>query len=209
MERQNRTLVEAAKTMLIFLVHRYSYGMRRLLMRVSLKTAPLFTIDSTKHNMSLLMAENQISHFFMYSMLSVIPRMIVKILGSLMQKTMNVSFNELSAMAFEQRSSKPGLQSMTSGQISLGLDLTYAPSTITTQQPSEGELDLLLEAMYDDYIGGQPSSTARTGPPAQEPQVRQMSTASTTIENTAPTPTNSSSLATNIPITLQDVDELN
>nr|GEY86103.1 hypothetical protein [Tanacetum cinerariifolium] len=51
---------------------------------------------------------------------------------------------------------------MTSGQISSGLDLTYAPSTITMQQPSEGELDLLFEAMYDDYIGGQPSSTART-----------------------------------------------
>nr|GFA40693.1 retrovirus-related Pol polyprotein from transposon TNT 1-94 [Tanacetum cinerariifolium] len=55
--------------------------------------------------------------------------------------TMNVSFDELSAMAFEQRSSKPGLQSMASGQISLGLDLTYAPSTITTQQPSEGFID--------------------------------------------------------------------
>nr|GEU81214.1 integrase, catalytic region, zinc finger, CCHC-type, peptidase aspartic, catalytic [Tanacetum cinerariifolium] len=52
-------------------------------------------------------------------------------------ETMNVSFNELSAMAFEQRSSKPGLQSMTSGQISSGLDLTYAPSTITTQQSIE------------------------------------------------------------------------
>nr|GEW64321.1 retrovirus-related Pol polyprotein from transposon TNT 1-94 [Tanacetum cinerariifolium] len=47
-------------------------------------------------------------------------------------ETMNVSFDELSAMAFEQRSSKPELQSMTSGQISSGLDLTYAPSTITT-----------------------------------------------------------------------------
>nr|GFA82385.1 hypothetical protein [Tanacetum cinerariifolium] len=35
------------------------------------------------------------------------------------------------AMDFEQRSSKPGLQSMTSGQINSGLDLTYAPSTIT------------------------------------------------------------------------------
>nr|GFB95940.1 Gag-Pol polyprotein [Tanacetum cinerariifolium] len=58
--------------------------------------------------------------------------------------------------------SKPGLQSMSSGHISSGLDLTYAPSTITTQQPSEGELDLLFEAMYDDYIGGQPSATART-----------------------------------------------
>nr|GFA05420.1 retrovirus-related Pol polyprotein from transposon TNT 1-94 [Tanacetum cinerariifolium] len=50
-----------------------------------------------------------------------------------------------------------------------GLDLTYAPSTITTQQPSEGELDLLLEAMYDDYISGQPSATARTVLPVQEP----------------------------------------
>nr|GEW36126.1 uncharacterized mitochondrial protein AtMg00810-like [Tanacetum cinerariifolium] len=90
-----------------------------------------------------------------------------------------------------------------------GLDLTYAPSTITTQQPSEAELDLLFEAMYDDYIGGQPSATARTVTTAQEPQVRQTSTASTSIADTAPTPTNSSSHETNIPITSQDVDELN
>nr|GFB61233.1 hypothetical protein [Tanacetum cinerariifolium] len=75
---------------------------------------------------------------------------------------MNVSFDELSAMAFEQRSSKPRLQSMTSGQISSGLDLTYAPSTITAQQPSEGELDILFEAMYDDFIGGQLSAAQRT-----------------------------------------------
>nr|GEW34732.1 retrovirus-related Pol polyprotein from transposon TNT 1-94 [Tanacetum cinerariifolium] len=87
-------------------------------------------------------------------------------------ETMNVLFDELSAMAFEQHSSKPRLNSMTSGHISLGLDLTYAPSTITTQQPSEGELDLLFKAMYDDYIGGQPSATARTISPIQEPQVR-------------------------------------
>nr|GEW47909.1 retrovirus-related Pol polyprotein from transposon TNT 1-94 [Tanacetum cinerariifolium] len=106
-------------------------------------------------------------------------------------------------------SSKPGLQSMTSGHISSGLDLTYAPSTITTQQPSEGELDLLFEAMYDDYFGGQPLATGRSVPPGQEPQVHRTSTASTTIADTAPIPTNSSSLATNIPITSQDVDELN
>nr|GFD08344.1 retrovirus-related Pol polyprotein from transposon TNT 1-94 [Tanacetum cinerariifolium] len=35
---------------------------------------------------------------------------------------------------------------------------------------AKGELDLLFEAMYDDYIGGQPSASARTVPPAQEPQ---------------------------------------
>nr|GFA04989.1 ribonuclease H-like domain-containing protein [Tanacetum cinerariifolium] len=105
--------------------------------------------------------------------------------------------------------SKPRLNSMTSGHISSDFDLTYAPSTITMQQPSEGELDLLFEAMYDDYIGGQPSATARTIPPVQEPQVRQSSTTSTTIADTAPIPTNSSSHATNILITLQDVNELN
>nr|GEV49271.1 hypothetical protein [Tanacetum cinerariifolium] len=55
-------------------------------------------------------------------------------------ETMNVSFDELSAMAFEQHSSKPGLQ------------------------------NLLFEAMYDDYIGGRSSATARTISPAQEPQ---------------------------------------
>nr|GEZ05278.1 retrovirus-related Pol polyprotein from transposon TNT 1-94 [Tanacetum cinerariifolium] len=58
-------------------------------------------------------------------------------------ETMNVSFDELSAIAFEQRSSKPELQSMTSGQISSRLDLTYAPSTITTQQPTEDKISPL------------------------------------------------------------------
>nr|GEW96183.1 copia protein [Tanacetum cinerariifolium] len=41
---------------------------------------------------------------------------------------------------------------MTYGQISLGLDLTYAPSTITTQQLTEGDLDVLFEAMIDVWV---------------------------------------------------------
>nr|GEY57846.1 hypothetical protein [Tanacetum cinerariifolium] len=124
-------------------------------------------------------------------------------------ETRNVSFDEISTMAFEQRSSKPGLQSMTSGQISSGLDLTYALSTITTQQPSKGELDLLFEAMYDDYIGGQPSTAPQTVLSAHAHQVRQTSTISTSIADTAPTPTNSSSQATYFPNTSQDGDGLN
>nr|GFC91549.1 retrovirus-related Pol polyprotein from transposon TNT 1-94 [Tanacetum cinerariifolium] len=71
-----------------------------------------------------------------------------------------------------------------------GLDLTYAPSPITTQQPTEGELDLLFEAMYDDYFGGQPSANVENVPPVQEPQVRLTSTASTTITDNVPIPTN-------------------
>nr|GFB61516.1 hypothetical protein [Tanacetum cinerariifolium] len=100
---------------------------------------------------------------------------------------------------------------MTSGQISSGLDLTYAPSTITTKQPAEGELDLLFEAMYDDYIGGQPSSTPRIVLAAQAHQIRLTLTTSTSIEDTAPTPTptNSSSQALIFPNSSQDVDRLN
>ncbi|GJR64863.1 hypothetical protein Tco_0010928 [Tanacetum coccineum] len=59
---------------------------------------------------------------------------------------------------------------MNSGQISLGLDLTYASSIITTQKPIEREFDLLFEAMYDDYIGGQPLATPRTAPATSVPQ---------------------------------------
>ncbi|GKD07905.1 hypothetical protein Tco_1187590 [Tanacetum coccineum] len=97
---------------------------------------------------------------------------------------------------------------MTSGQISSGLDLTYASSTIITQQPTEGELDLLFEAMYDDHIGGHPSAAPRTIPAAQAPQVLQTPMATSTSADTAPTPTNSSNQATNFPNTSQDVDEL-
>ncbi|GKE60490.1 hypothetical protein Tco_1510857 [Tanacetum coccineum] len=143
--------------------------------------------------MSLLMAENQISPFYMYSGVSIILRMIVKILGSLEQKVILASSFAVLLI--------PVL-------IDLGLDLTYAPSTITTQQPTEHELDLLFEAMYDDYIGGQPSAATRTLLAAQVPQVLQTPTASTTIADTAPTTTNSSSQAKNIPNTSPDVDEL-
>ncbi|GJR11565.1 hypothetical protein Tco_0794217 [Tanacetum coccineum] len=112
-------------------------------------------------------------------------------------ETMSVTFDELSVMVFEQSSLKPRLQSITSRQISSGLDLTYAPSKITNQQPTERELDLLFEAMYDDYIRGQPSAALRTVPAAQAPQVLQTPTTSITIADTAPTPTNSSYQATN------------
>nr|GEW42404.1 retrovirus-related Pol polyprotein from transposon TNT 1-94 [Tanacetum cinerariifolium] len=165
-------------------------------------------LKNDREDIGKLGAKGDIGFFIGYSVDSRAYRIFKRRTKKIME-TINVSFDELSAMAFKQHSSKPVLQSMTSGQISLALDLTYVPSTITSQQPTKGELDLLFEAMYDDYIGGQPSATARNVPPALEPQVRQTSTASTSIADTTPTPTNSSSHATNIPITLQDVNELN
>nr|GFC04912.1 retrovirus-related Pol polyprotein from transposon TNT 1-94 [Tanacetum cinerariifolium] len=236
-ERRNQTLVEADRTMLIFscaplflwakAIATACFTQNRSIIHRRFNKTPYELINGRKPDISFLYvfgalcypkddredigklgAKGDIGFFIGYSADSCAYRVYNRRTKKIME-TMNVSFDELLAMAFEQHSSKPGLQSMTSGQISSGLDLTYAPSTITTQQPSGGELDLLFEAMYDDYIGGQSSATARTVLPAQAPQVRQSSTTSTTIVDTTPIPTNSSSLATNISITSQDVDELN
>nr|GEY09051.1 hypothetical protein [Tanacetum cinerariifolium] len=196
-ERRNRTLVEAARTMLIFsrtplflwaeAIATACFTQNCSIIHRRFNKTPYEIINDRKPDISFLYAfgalcypkndcedigklgaKGDIGFFIGYSADSCAYRIYNRRTKKIIE-TMNVSFDELSAMAFEQRSSKPGLQSMTSGHISSGLDLTYAPSTITTQQPSEGELDLLFEAMYDDYIGGQLSATAITVPPAQEP----------------------------------------
>nr|GFB18342.1 hypothetical protein [Tanacetum cinerariifolium] len=191
-ERRNRTLVEAARTMLFLWAEAIAtvcFTQNRSIIHLRFNKTPYELINGRKldilflhvfgalcypkndrEDIRKLGAKGDIGFFIGYSTDSCAYRVYNRRTKKIME-TMNVLFDELFTMAFEQRSSKPGLQSMTSGHISLGLDLTYAPSTITTQQPSEGELDLLFETMYDDYIGGQPSATARTILPAQEPQV--------------------------------------
>ncbi|GJR78710.1 retrovirus-related pol polyprotein from transposon TNT 1-94 [Tanacetum coccineum] len=113
----------------------------QLLLRATLKTAPSFTDDLTKHRASSLMAENHISPFLHVFGSLCYPKNNREDIGNLGTKgdigffigysansyayrvynqrtkiieTMNVTFDELSAMAFEQHSSKPVIQSMTS-----------------------------------------------------------------------------------------------
>nr|GFB30222.1 integrase, catalytic region, zinc finger, CCHC-type, peptidase aspartic, catalytic [Tanacetum cinerariifolium] len=236
-ERRNQTLVEVARTMLIFsraplflwaeAIATACFTQNRSIIHLRFNKTPYELINERKSNISFLHvfgalcyhkndredigklgAKGDIGFFIGYSADSCAYRVYNRSKKKIME-TINVLFDELSAMAFEQRSLKPELQSMTSGQISSTLDLTYAPSTITTQQPTKGELDLLFEAMYDDYIGGQPSTAPRIVPAAQAHQFCQTPTASTSIVDTAPTPTNSSSHATNFPNSSQDVDGLN
>nr|GEV27614.1 retrovirus-related Pol polyprotein from transposon TNT 1-94 [Tanacetum cinerariifolium] len=236
-EQRNQTLVEAARTMLIFsraplflwveVIATACFTQNRSIIHRRFNKTPYELINGRKPDISFLHvfgalcypkndredigklgAKGDMGFFIGYSVDSCAYR-IYNCRTKKIIETMNVSFDELFVMAFEQCSSKPRLQSMTFGQISSELDLTYALSKITKHQPTEGELDLLFKTMYDDYFGGQPSATVENVPPTQEPQVRQTSTASTTIADNVPIPTNLSSHATNIPITSQDVDELN
>nr|GEY70891.1 integrase, catalytic region, zinc finger, CCHC-type, peptidase aspartic, catalytic [Tanacetum cinerariifolium] len=145
MERRNQTLVEAARTMFIFLVLRYSYGLKQLIVRATLKTAPSFIdifvklsyklINDRKADISFLHvfealcypkndredigklgAKGDIGFFIGYSANSCTYRVYNRRTKKVME-TKNVTVDELSAMAFEQHSSKPRLQGMTSGKI--------------------------------------------------------------------------------------------
>ncbi|GJR80687.1 hypothetical protein Tco_0151472 [Tanacetum coccineum] len=76
-------------------------------------------------------------------------------------------------------------------------------------KPTEGDLDLLFEAMYDDFIGGQPSSAPRTAPAAQAPQVLQTPYGKYNNSMTTNTDTIICILSsTDLQILSQDVDEL-
>nr|GEV46063.1 putative ribonuclease H-like domain-containing protein [Tanacetum cinerariifolium] len=182
-ERRNRTLVEAARTMLIFsraplllwaeaiatacFTQNRSIIHRRFNHVFSVFSALCYP-KNDREDIRKLGAKGDIGFFIGYSADSCAYRVYNRWTKKIME-TMNVSLDELSAMAFEQHSLKHGLNSMTSEHI----------------------------------------TTARTVPPTQEPQVHQSSTASTTIVDIAPILTNSSSLTTNIPITSQDVNAFN
>nr|GEV24652.1 copia protein [Tanacetum cinerariifolium] len=136
---------------------------------------------NNREDIGKLGAKGDIEFFIGYSTTSFSYRLYNRRTKKIM-KTMNVIFDELSR-----------------------LELTYTPSTITSQKPTESELELLFKAMYDDYIGGKPLAAPRT---TLKPQVLQTPTTSRITINTVPTPSNSSPQATAIPNTLQDVDEL-
>nr|GEY92167.1 hypothetical protein [Tanacetum cinerariifolium] len=188
-ERRNQMLVDTARTMLIlsytplFLwadaIATTCYTQNYSIIYYRFNKTPYELINGKKSDISFLHvfgalcypkndhenirklgAKGDISFFIGYSSNSYAYRVYNQMKKKIMEK-MNVTFDELSVMAFEQCSSKPRLHGMTYGQMNSRLDLTYASSTITTQQPTERELDLPFESMYNDYIDDQLSAATR------------------------------------------------
>nr|GEW16476.1 hypothetical protein [Tanacetum cinerariifolium] len=153
-----------------------------------------------REDIGMLGAKGDIGFFIGYSTTSCAYRVYNQRTKKIME-TINVTFDEILAMDFEQRSSKLELQGMTSGYISSRLNLTFALSTITSPKPTKHELDLLFEAIYDDYISGQSSNTTRTVHAALDNQNLQTLNASTTSVESTRIPTNSSSHSPTAPNT--------
>ncbi|GKC73154.1 retrovirus-related pol polyprotein from transposon TNT 1-94 [Tanacetum coccineum] len=164
-EQRNWTSVEAARTMFIFscaplflwvkaiatmcytqnhsIIHRrFNKTPYELINGYNLDISFLHVFralcypKNDREDIGKLGAKGNIGFFIDYSTNSCAYRIYNQRTKKIME-TMNVTFDKLSAMAFEQRSSKPGLQGMNSRQISSGLDLTSAPSIITSQKPTE------------------------------------------------------------------------
>nr|GEY12828.1 retrovirus-related Pol polyprotein from transposon TNT 1-94 [Tanacetum cinerariifolium] len=163
-ERRNQTLVEAARTMLIFFrTPLFLWATVCYTQNHSIIHRLFCYPKNDREDIGKLGAKGDIGFFIGYSTDSCAYRVYNQRTKKIIE-TMNVTFDELSAMAFEQSSLKPALQSMTFGQI-------IAPRTVLA---------------------------------AQAPKVLQTPMTSTIIADTALTPTNSSSQATNIPNTSQD-----
>nr|GFD44903.1 hypothetical protein [Tanacetum cinerariifolium] len=107
----------------------------------------------------------------------------------------HVDFDELTAMASEQRSSGPALIDMTPGTISSGLVRTSSPST-SYVPPSRNYWDLLFQPMFDELLNPPPSvvnQAPKVIAPIAEviPPVHTDSTSSpssTTVDQDAPSP---------------------
>ncbi|GJU56202.1 retrovirus-related pol polyprotein from transposon TNT 1-94 [Tanacetum coccineum] len=163
-EWRNQTLVEAARTMLIFsytllflwakAIATACYTQNHFLIHRRFDKTPYKLINGRKLDISVLHvfgalcypcndrediwklgAKCDIGFFIGYSTNSCAYRVYNQRTKKIMEM-MNVTSNELLAMAFERSSSKPELQGMTSGHISSGLALTYASSSITSQKPT-------------------------------------------------------------------------
>ncbi|GJZ03412.1 retrovirus-related pol polyprotein from transposon TNT 1-94 [Tanacetum coccineum] len=136
---------------------------------------------------------------------------------SIIVETIHVDFDELTAMASEHSSSGPALHEMTPATISSGLVPNPHPSTPFVP-PSRTDWDMLFQPLFDEFLNPSPS----VDHPAPEVVVpineviapvladSTGSPSSTTVDQDAPSPSNSQTTPeTEPPVIPNDVEEDN
>ncbi|GJT11086.1 retrovirus-related pol polyprotein from transposon TNT 1-94 [Tanacetum coccineum] len=137
-------------------------------------------------------------------------------LGKLQPKA-DIDFDELTAMASEHSSSGPALHEMTPATISSGL-VPNPPTSTPFVPPSRNDWDLLFQPLFDELLNP-PSSVDRPAPEviapiaevvAPVPAASTGSPSSTTVDQDAPSPSNSQTTPeTQSPVIPNDVEEDN
>ncbi|GKB45330.1 retrovirus-related pol polyprotein from transposon TNT 1-94 [Tanacetum coccineum] len=178
-KRQNRTLVEAARTMLIFskallflwaeAINTACYAQNRSLIRLRYNKTPYELMQDKKPDLSFFYvfgshcyptndhedlgkfdAKVDIGIFVGYAPAKKAFRIYNK-RTRLITETIHVTFDELTAMASEQFSSGPGLHYMTPATSSIGLGLNPV-SQQPCISPNRDDWDRLFQPMFDEYF---------------------------------------------------------
>ncbi|GJZ52800.1 retrovirus-related pol polyprotein from transposon TNT 1-94 [Tanacetum coccineum] len=213
-ERRNWTLVEAARTMLIFskaplflwakAINTACYTQNRSLIRLRYNKTPYELMQDKKPDLSFFHvfgslcyptndhedlgkfdAKADIGIFVGYAPAKKAFR-IYNRRTRIISKTIHVTFDELTAMASEQFSSGPGLQGMTPATSSTGLG-----SNPVSQQPClppiRDDWDRLFQPMFDEYFNPPPIAVSPVQEaPAPRAEVLANSLVSTSIDQDAP-----------------------
>nr|GEU34670.1 putative ribonuclease H-like domain-containing protein [Tanacetum cinerariifolium] len=225
-ERRNHTLIEAARTMLIYAqaplflwaeavatacftqnhsIIRLRHGKTPYeLLHNKLPDLSFFHVfgalcypTNDSENLGKLQLKADIRIFISYALTKKAFRIYNRRTRRIVE-TIHVDFDELTAMAFEQRSSGPSLNKMTPGTISLGLVHTTSPST-SYIPPSRTDWDLQFQPMFDELLNP-PPSVVNQAPEAIVPIVEVIppinadstgSPSSITVEQDAPSTSNS------------------
>ncbi|GJT47489.1 putative ribonuclease H-like domain-containing protein, partial [Tanacetum coccineum] len=244
-ERRNRTLIEAARTMLIYAkaplflwaeaVATACYTQNRSIIRLRHGKTPYELLHdkppdlsffhvfgalcyptNDSENLGKLQPKADIGIFIGYAPTKKAFRIYNRRTRRITE-TIHVDFDELTAMASEHSSSGPALHEMTPATISSGLVPNPPPSTPFVP-PSRTDWDILFQPMFDELLTP-PSSVDLPAPediaPIDEvvapvPAVSTGSHSSTTVDQDAPSPSNSQTTPeTQPPVIPNDVEEDN
>ncbi|GJS31663.1 retrovirus-related pol polyprotein from transposon TNT 1-94 [Tanacetum coccineum] len=215
-ERRNHTLIEAARTMLIYAkaslflwaeaVATACYTQNRSIVRLRYGKTPYELLHDKLPDLSF---------FYVFGALCY-PTNDSENLGKLQPKD-DIDFDELIAVASEHSSSGPALHEMTPATISSGLVPNPPPSTPFVP-PSRSDWDLLFQPLFDELLTPPPSvdyPAPEVVAPIHEvvapvPVVSTGSPSSTNVDQDAPSPSDSQTTPeTQPPVIPNDVEEDN
>nr|GEY84489.1 hypothetical protein [Tanacetum cinerariifolium] len=149
-DRRNRTLIEAARTMLIYAQAPLFLWAEAVAIACFTQNRSIIRLQHGKTPYELLHSKLPDLSFF-YKAFRIYNRHTRRIV-----ETIHVDFDELAAMASEQHSSGPALNELTPETISSGLVPITSPST-SYVPPSRNDWDLLFQPMFDELLNPPPS----------------------------------------------------
>ncbi|GJX79833.1 putative ribonuclease H-like domain-containing protein [Tanacetum coccineum] len=218
-ERRNRTLIEAARTMLIYA----KASLFLWLLHDKLPDLSFFHVFGAlcypindSENLGKLQSKADIGIFIGYAPTKKAFRIYNRCTRRIIE-TIHVDFDELTLMASEHSSLKSTLHEMTPVTISSGL-VPNPPLSTPFVPPSRTDWDLLFQALFDELLNPPPivdQPASEVFAPIAEvvaptPVVSTGSPSLTTVDQYAPSPSNSQTTPeTQSPIISNDVEEEN